>query len=372
MSRLIVRGANIAWSGLSRGGHATYVLQWLHGLHRLGHEVLYHDVLDEQPSVVEAFRAVVAQWDLPIAIAGMARDGRTLVGLSVDELQLFAEHSALVLSLGATYAHGVEPWLAHVHPRVLIDQDPGFTHLWSQTSEPAEIFGVHDAYFTIGANVGTSRSPIPLSGLDWRHTWNPVVLDRWRPSAPPHGSITTVASLWSQAYQEFDGQLWGPKAVQWEHFLDLPRLVGEPLEIAAERGAGEEMLRRLRSAGWSVVDATSAAGDIARYTDYIQSSAAEFSCVKGLYVGTNSGWFSDRSACYLAAGHPVVMQDTGLHDVLPSGCGLHLVASVDQAADAIRRIRTDYERESDAARAIAAAHFDSDRVLQRLLAEVGV
>jgi hypothetical protein len=373
MARLILRGGNLAWAGIPRGGHATYVLQWLYGLQRLGHDVLYHDVLEGQSLELEAFRRLTNQWWDPRRSAAFSSTGQVIHGLSMLEVEAFAEGAAGLISLGAPYAADPEPWLAHVRPRVVVDQDPAFTQLWALESDPELVYGVQDFYFTVGANVGKQRSAIPTCGIDWRHTRNPVVLDWWSGAKPsPDGRFTTVASLWSQKYQEFEGEVWGPKAVELERFIELPKLCGESLEIALEAGTGVEMLSRLHAHGWLTADAEEAARSPETYQAYIAASSGEFTCVKGLYVGTNSGWFSDRSAAYLAAGKPVVTQDTGLCDVLPCTTGLHFVRSVEEAAEAISRIRANYLEECEAARSIAAAYFDSDEVLSGLLDIIGV
>ena len=108
------------------------------------------------------------------------------------------------------------------------------------------------------------------------------------------------------------------------------------------------------------------------YRDYITGSAGEFTCVKGVYAGTRCGWFSDRSACYLAAGRPVVMQATGFEDLLPTGRGLFAVNNAEEAAEAIKAIRADYHAHSAAARRIAEEHFDSGRIATRVLEEAGI
>lgn len=367
-----MRGATLAWAGIRRGGHATYVLQWLEGLQRLGHDVLYHDVVDDRPEVVRAFRDIVERSWRPQRSAAVLPSGEVVYGIDMAEIEQFARQAAAVISLGATYSADLEPWLEPARPRVLVDQDPGFTHIWASDTSAADVFGVHDLYYTVGANVGTDRSRIPLCGIDWRRTWNPVVVEWCATASAPTRPFTTVASLWSQSYQRFDGVIYGPKAAELDKFLDLPARSGESFELAVEAGTGEAQLAKLHDHGWTVRDAEDVAATPERYLDYVKSSTGEFSPVKGLYVGTRSGWFSDRSACYLAAGRPVVTQDTGLADVLPLGKGLHAVATVDEAAEAIRQIRRDYARESKAARNIAAEHFDARRLLRPLLDDIGV
>jgi glycosyltransferase involved in cell wall biosynthesis len=189
----------------------------------------------------------------------------------------------------------------------------------------------------------------------------PVVRDRF----------TTVADWRGYGYLEFEGQILGPKAEEFQKFLDLPRLAGEGVGIALNIDPEDEDLPLLRSSGW-VVESPDVVSDPGRYRDFVAGSVGEFSCVKGGYAGTNSGWFSDRSACYLAAGRPVVLQATGFADLLPTGRGLFSVATAEEAAEAIRAVRRDYALHSAAARAIAAEHFDSRKVVGRLLKDLGL
>jgi hypothetical protein len=236
-----------------------------------------------------------------------------------------------------------------------------------------EVLGRHDLYFTVGANIGTVRSSLPTLGIDWRPIWNPVVTEWWKPEAPrTRDHFTTIAGLWLNGYQSFEGVMWGPKAEELRRFLRLPALAGEPIEIALESGTGDDLVGELAQDGWRLESAEAVASTPESYRDYVSDSAGEFSCVKGLYVGSRSGWFSDRSACFLAAGRPVVIQDTGIQEMLPTGAGLFPVATVEEAADAIRRIRMDYERQSAIARQIALDHFDARRVLPPLLEAMGV
>ena len=372
VARVVVRGATLGWDGSPRGGHAAYVLQWLEGLRRAGHDVLYHDTVDGRGADVTAFRAIVERWWDPARAAAILPSGESAYGMTSAEVRAFAREAEVLISLGATYRREPEPWLEDVRPRVLVEQDPGFTHLWADESDPRDIFGDHDIYFTVGANVGGPGSRIPTCGIGWRHTWNPVILDWWKGGPPARPTFTTVASLWSQSYQRFERELWGPKATELLKFLDLPSKVSRPLALALEAGAGDEQLAQLRTHRWEVEEAARVAGSVDGYIAYVKGSAGEFSPVKGLYVGCASGWFSDRSAAYLAAGRPVVTQDTGLTDVLPVGSGLHAVGDVEEAADAIHRIDADYDAESAAASAVAVEHFDSRRIVSRLLAAAGV
>lgn len=374
MSKLILKGANIAWTGtVGRGGHIMFALQWLHGLRLLGHEVLYYDRIDDRPETAALFGAIMERWWDKRLAAAIRKNAQSAFGLSVREIEAFARNAAGIISLGCQFSPEPDPWLAGVRPRVLIDQDPGFSQLWALESSVDEVLGRHDLHFTVGSNVGTTRSPLPTLGIDWRSIWNPVIADWWKPEAPRiRDRFTTVAGLWLNGYQPFDGIVWGPKAEELRHFLRLPSLAGESIEIAVESGSGDDLLDELTQHGWLIESAELLASSPETYREYVNTSAGEFSCAKGLYVGSRSGWFSDRSACFLAAGRPVVIQDTGIQDVLPTGDGLFAVATVEEAADAIRRIRMDYERQSNMARRIALEHFDAYRVLPALLQAMGI
>jgi hypothetical protein len=344
MAKLIVSGANIVWTGtVGRGGHIMYALQWLHGLRLLGHEVLYYDRIDDRPESAALFGRIVDRWwDRSFAVA-MRATGEAAYGPSIPEIEAFAREAAGIISLGCRFSAEPDPWLASVHPRVLIDQDPGFSQLWAKEASIEEILGLHDLYFTVGPNIGTSRSAVPTLGLDWRPIWNPVVMEWWNSeAAPQRNRFTTIAGLWLNSYLPFQGVLWGPKAEELRRFL------------------------------WHVVSADVVASTPDAYRAYVHDAAGEFSCAKGLYVGSRCGWFSDRSACFLAAGRPVVVQDTGIRELLPTGAGLFAVTSAEEAAESIRRIRLDYGDHSARARQIALEHFDVRRVLPPLLRAMGV
>ena len=184
--------------------------------------------------------------------------------------------------------------------------------------------------------------------------------------------VTTVAGWWVNEYQEFDGKVYGPKAEEIRKFIELPKLVGEPVEIALDTSPDDPEIPYLKEKGWHLVSPTIATADASAYKKYVHESFGEFSCAKGLYAGTNGGWFSDRSACYLAAGRPVVVQATGFDDVLPTGKGLFSVKNVEEAAEAIKAIRLDYKIHSKAARTIAMEYFDSNKVLSNLMKTIGL
>lgn len=378
MAMLIVFGDLAAPASINRGGLATYTLQWLHGLERLGHRVLFVEFLKENPgsqweATTAYFRQIMENWWRPERSALLLESPmQSLYGLGIAEVGRLAKEAAALVTLAAHYRCEPFPLLDAIRPRILIEQDPGYTHLWAKDGDPVEIYGEQDFYYTVGGNIGSLHCSLPTLGIRWRPIWNPVLLDWWsRPHALRRDHFTTVADWRSYGYLEHEGMILGPKAEEFRKFLDVPLLTRERIEIALNIDAEDPDLDLLQSRGWKIEDPQVATtpGD---YRDYVAGSLGEFSCVKGGYAGTRCGWFSDRSACYLAAGRPVVLQATGFEDLLPTGEGLFSVRNSEEAAEAIRAIRRDYVRHSQAAHAIAQDYLDADKITRRLMAEVGI
>ncbi|MCA1689009.1 MAG: hypothetical protein LC720_00710, partial [Actinobacteria bacterium] len=342
---------------------------------RLGHEVLFLEFLDERPDpAARAYFEMVlrGRWEPQRASLLDAASGIAHAGLGSTEVADFAARADGLISLAAHYRRDPWPLLADVRPRVLIEQDPGYTHLWAADGDPLDIFGEHDVHFTVGANVGSPRSPIPTCGIAWRPLWPPVVCDWWSPGAPVvHDRFTTIGAWRDYGYLELDGEVMGPKVEEFAKFMDLPRRANETLELTLAIDDDDPDRELLERNGWRLEDPR-VVGSPDGYRDYITGSLGEFSCAKGGYVGTRSGWFSDRSACYLAAGRPVVVQATGFEEILPTGEGAFAVHDVAEAAEAIAEIRRDYARHSRAARALALEYFAAEPLLSRMLAEAGL
>ncbi|MEA2220341.1 MAG: hypothetical protein QOJ35_2967 [Solirubrobacteraceae bacterium] len=375
MARLICVEDLVGPPVLGRGGHAMHVLQILESLRGLGHDVLFLEYLDEPPSpaALASFEQIVARWWDPARAALLdARTGACHAGVPSPDVAAFAARADALLSLAAHYRSEPWPLLEEVRPRLLFEQDPGYTHVWADGGDPAAIFGRHDMHFTVGANVGTPRSRVPACDLRWHPLWPPVVLDWWARSGDPlRHCFTTVAAWRDYGYFEFEGRLLGPKVDEFERFIELPALAGQPLELALAIDADDPDRERLLAFGWHLED-PAVVSTPERYRDYVCASLGEFSCAKGGYVGTRGGWFSDRSACYLAAGRPVVLQATGFEDLLPTGRGLFAVHTVEEATAALVEIRGDYARHAAAARELAREHFDGRRLLGDALELAGL
>jgi hypothetical protein len=378
MATLIVIEDLAAPSGRGRGGQTIHTLQWLHGLKRLGHDVLFvefyaKDPGKDRPAMVRYFREVMeGWWDPQWSALILERTCESLYGLDAAQVLRLVGRAAALIVIGAQYRPQPYCLVERVRPRILLEQDPGYTHLWAADSGPAKIFGEHDVYFTVGTNVGTPRCALPTFGITWHPLWYPIVLDWWPTGRPiRRDCFTTIGDWRGYGYVEFEGQMLGPKAEEFRKFLQLPRLIGEPIELALLIDPNDPDVAHLRAHGWKL-EGVEVAANPALFRDYLVGSAGEFSCTKGGYVGTRSGWFSDRSAAYLAAGRPVVLQDTGFGDLLPTGKGLFAAATVEEAAEAIRAIRRDYAAHSAAARAIAEEYFEATRLARQVLSAAGI
>lgn len=255
--------------------------------------------------------------------------------------------------------------------RVFLDIDPGFGQMWQELGL-CSMFNGHDAYVTIGENIGQDDCAVPTCGVKWIPFRQPVQLDYWRPNGDSvHRGFTTVAS-WRGPYGpiEFRGKTYGLRVHEFRKIASLPKSTGERFEIALDihpaDGADKDLLERNN---WKLLEPRAVSGNPAQYKEFIQYSGAEFMVAKNIYVQARTGWFSDRSCCYLASGKPVLVQDTGLKS-LPVGNGLLTFSSLDEAVSGVQDITRNYRSHARAARDIAVEYFDSDKVLGALLEKV--
>jgi hypothetical protein len=255
---------------------------------------------------------------------------------------------------------------------VLFDVDPGPFQIWAQEYDLG--VGSHDAYVSIGQNLGAPDARVPLGGVTWRRVWPAVHLASWPDrSALPATRYTTVTQWWTDTWVVLDDEvLDGNKRTGFLEIVDLPSRVPVPLELAANIHPGEtEDRERLARHGWRLVDPAAVAGTAEAFRRYVQGSRGELSCAKPAYVRTRPGWVSDRTICYLASGRPCVVQDTGVAGHLPASAGLRFFRSLEEAAEALRAVEADYADAARAARALAEEVFATRVVLPRLLAAAG-
>jgi hypothetical protein len=371
----IVAGAvaNKAWNG----GATWTRLSWLRGLEQLGFDVHFVEQLDAAapPDAEAYFERVMTAFGLRRSSTLLRHDGTTAAGLRREDLPRLAADAVMLVNVSG---HLTLPEVTEtVGLRVFVDLDPGFTQIWDSAGTGSETLDRHDAWFTVGENVGTAGCTVPTNGRPWRPIRQPVVLSDW-PAVPavssPAGRFTTVGS-WRGPYGpvEHDGRTLGVKAHQFRRFLPLPILARGTYELALEIHPADAKDRSaLEEHGWRLVDPGVVASDPLSFRRYVQGSDAEFSVAQSVYVETASGWFSDRTVRYLASGRPALVQDTGLSRTFPTGSGLLAFTSLDEAVEGAEAILADHAHHCRAARALAEEWFAADRVLGRLCAELGV
>ncbi len=260
--------------------------------------------------------------------------------------------------------------------RIYVDIDPGVTQINHDNHSPHidELLGEHNLFFTVGENIGTARCPLPTGGIEWRATRPPVACDLWESAAVPLSAPFTTIGRWDASARDLElrgVRYHWRKSLEWMKFVELPARTGERFEVAMDVDRAVEDARRLRAGGWQIRSPLEVSLDYEVYRSYIQGSKGEFSAAKGMNIELQTGWFSDRSVCYLAAGRPVVLQDTGFRDVIPTGRGVFAVRDIDGAVEAVRAITADYASQAAAARSIARECFDAPRVLAPLLSAAG-
>jgi len=258
---------------------------------------------------------------------------------------------------------------------IYIDSDPAYTQLRLANGDDIlrKLLKSYDKLFTFGENIGTLRSDTPTAGMDWYPTRQPVVLDLWKDSMPPGPYYTTVG-VWNTAGRDikYRGEtLHWQKRREWLGFLALPARTGASFELAMNVQSVPGDADLLSGYGWKLINPEEVSFDPWRYRNYLGNSRAEFTVAKEMNIKLRTGWFSDRAACYLAAGRPAVEHDTGFGEVLPLGPGLHAFQTVEEAAEAVKIIESDYERAAAHAAEVARECFAADRVLKTLLQTAG-
>lgn len=396
-------------------------MAWMHmqiaaGLLRLGHDVYYLEASASWPydptrnaRVNDADYAVpyVARMAEKFGMAGRwafrnSFSDRQWHGMSqarAEDLLLTAD--AVLNLAGGSHLRSVEE--LKVGHLVYLGTDPVFPEIGYAAGDPWVVKNVdeHDVCVTYGENIGTSACPLPPLPRMMGHTRQPVLMDMWE-SAAPAGRVFTTVCNWKQEGHdiEFQGEkYYWSKHLEFLKFLDLPLRTGQAFELAmglkgatpARNEQGEIIWKRpgqgnailavgmtmeerqqLFDNGWQIANAHELTLEPEPYHDYICQSRGEFTVAKDQNVRLNTGWFSERSACYLAAGRPVITQDTGFGRVLPTGEGLFAFKTTDEAQAAVEAVNGDYERHSRAARAIAAEYFAAEKVLPALLRDLGL
>jgi hypothetical protein len=371
------------------GGYAWQAAHYLLGLRALGHDVwFYEDTGHYAPAYNPSTNEFGEVYDY-----GVATIGAFLGRLGLGDRWVFVDTTRGVehgpgagradeilrdadLLVNLAGVNRIPPERRVGRPAVYVDIDPAYTQIKAAEGDALlrAILDEHVHLFTLGENIGTPRSPLPTGGYTWHPSRQPVVLELWADAGPPGTAYTTVGK-WDARGRDlaFGGETFHwRKRTEWLRCLDLPALTGAAFEVAmdVEGVPGDPEL--LRAHGWKIVHPLGVSADPWRYRDYVRGSRGEFTVAKDVNVRLRSGWFSDRAACYLAAGRPAVEQDTAFGDVLPLGPGLHAFRTVEEAAAAVRSIEADYPRASRYAAEVAREYFAADRVLAALLGIAGL
>ncbi len=361
------------------GGVAWDYLQYVVGLARLGHDVYYIEDTGQWPYNpqeagttksceynVNHLRDTLGRFGLEDRFAYCFPWGPTWYGLPDEKRCDVIASADLVVNVSGVLC---QPDKYRAAKRMAyIDSDPMFTQLKMARGQHdlKKAVDLHDVHFTFGE----CRSDlVPDTGHTWQPTRQPILLDQWSPREPARDVYTTIMNWTSYKDIEFDGKSYGQKDREMKAMLDLPGKV-RPINLELAIAAGKTRRppkKMLEQRGWGVVDPDLVCGDVDAYRNYIQTSRGEWSVAKHGYVAGKTGWFSCRSACYLASGRPVVVQDTGFSSVLPIGEGVLTFNTVNEAADALREVEANYQTHSRAARGFAEDYFAADKVLSDMV-----
>lgn len=388
--RIVVLGA---MAEMPYAGVAWQVLHYLEGLRRLGHDVSYLEdtgnwpydpeletVTDDASGAAQRLGRLMegagfgGRW----AFVNAAREGEVWGTTQQRMSEVVARAEVLINLSGATVLTEAH---MEVPVRIYLETDPVTPQLEIALGRQStlDFLAAHTHHFSFGERLGAPGCAVPVERFTYRPTRQPVVLDWWPPPAsfpqpPPDGLRFTTVASWEQTHKDiaFAGETYTwSKSAEFLKLLEVPRLAGVTIDLALALDDARTVTLLERS-GFGVLQALSLSRDTHVYRDFLTGSGAEFTAAKDQNVRLRSGWFSDRTATYLATGRPAVVQDTGFDAVLPTGEGLLSFRTAEEAVEGLQRVATDYVRHSRAAHEIAREHFRAETVLERLLSEAGI
>lgn len=373
--------AGVVWQ------HIHYIV----GLIRLGHDVWYvedygkfpynpetFDISEDYGHAVRTLEKLARQYGFEDKWAFRARYLPEMPSIGLDNArvrELYLEADAILNICGSQDMN--EDLLASDR-LIYIESDPGVEQIKVAQGNAAttEYLRQHNKLFTFGELVPTADFVVPVSGMEWHTTRQPVVTDLWYDgSTPPDDAAWTSIANWSTGGQkdiEWDGDtyLWS-KSLEFVRFIDAPAALRDPVELASEI-TDPEIHDEFIAKGWQLRTPHDLSPDFAGYQDYMRQSRGEFTVAKDQYVRLRTGWFSDRSACYLAAGRPVITQETGFSQVYGGDGGLFGFTTLDDIAAAAEAVRADYPGQCKAALDVAREVFEAEGVVGQILADAGV
>jgi len=385
MSRLrIVLGNSSLTHYPEGGGLWTLFLQYLLGLRDLGHDVFWVELFgstgdtDRNQRLINIFFERMREYALqdrcilllkPKNAGPAALETLTAYGRSLTEFRKIATSADLLWN----FANAIKPPLLSLFTkRVLVDLDPGHLQVSALSWDMGQ--NDHDVFLSVGSKLRDTDCNVPALGLTWQPFLPVVYLPMWEPAPDPglHAPFTSVTQWnWKEVWD--DPTLSISKRSAYLRYIDLPERTQRSFELAANIHPNDQTGDRelLRSHGWNLADPHEIAGSPSKYQEYIRRSRAELSCPKPIFRHLMTGWLSDRSACYLASGRPVLAEDTGFGDHVPVGNGLVVFRNIEEALAGVAEIDGNYAHHSRAARELAERFFDSRRCLKEMLADCG-
>jgi hypothetical protein len=365
------------------GGVIWDYLQYLLGFRSLGHQVLYLEdsgawpydplagtITDDCSFALQSLRKIFTDFDMAESwVYRNGADGK-FHGAGEKVAREWLRHGDLLVNVSS--AGWLRDYDLRVGHRMFIDGDPMFCQIGLlDGSNPlyAGRLRDHDSHFTFGLSVGQPECPVPVDGITWRPTVQPIAIDQW-PVTPVSSDApwTTVMNWASYKPKVWEGRTYGQKNLEFNRFRNLPSKTNVPLRLAMGLGVdGQRPAQELRQLGWDLVEPQEVVPDHRAYHSFLTNSRGEWSVAKHGYVEGKTGWFSCRTACYLAAGRPAVVQETGWSRHLPSGRGVLPFTTVEEAAEGLGKVTRNYSEHSKAAREIALEFFDAKKVCQGLL-----
>jgi hypothetical protein len=362
------------------GGLAWHYLQYVMGLRDLGHDVYFLEDSDDYPSCYDPLRGVTdtdPSYGLEFASHAFERIGLgdrwayfdahtdAWFGPAGEHIERICSSSDLLLNVSGV--NPIREWLADIPSRALIDTDPAFTQIRHILNpKDLQVALLHTTHFSFGENVVKGERDFPDDGLRWKATRQPLVLGAWPVVvAPPERMFTTVMQWDSYPPLHFQGVRYGMKSDSFVEYIDLPERASHTFELALGSATAPRSL--LRRKGWRVRDSRVPTRTPWSYQSYIRRSGSEFSVAKQGYVIGRTGWFSERSAAYLASGRPVLVQDTGFTDWLKTNQGVVPFRNMEEAVAGVEELDARYEIHSRAAREVAGEYFDARKVLSGLI-----
>ena len=359
-------------------------MSYVVSLCQLGHEVVVlADVYPErcydehyEPVDFEAFvgrrdfETLAGRYKVDFAHCLIWDGGPETAGLSFDEAIAEAESADVLINIGGKLktSEVVDP----IGCKIFVDLAPGKTQAFETEYRLDQGLSGHDLFFTVGLNVGDPSNVIPTCGVEWHPWMHPVNLDLWPASVDESSEKFSTISGWAgKETFVLDGRYSGEKSNQWQTFADVPHRSRQAMEIALRLPEGYEADKEmLEHHGWTISDPLQLR-DLADYQDFIRRARGEFTVANQRYTEYRSGWFSERSARYLASGKPVIMQSTGFEDHVPSGKGYLTYTTPDEAVAAVETVNSDYQAHCEAARSIAEDRFDGTVLLAEMLEIAG-